>query len=173
MKKFIFSMSIGVLMCAPAFATNDILAKVTNGALSDHSKGVQILTEEEERQVKGGIRMNLSPQESYTVMNRYYNAFYELYLTEDEVRTHTAAIYGDERPNAQNYLDFKWITIVEPENEIVAFKATYDKYTGQYTTKVVAYNKRNKNVRNFIQTAPFFVKVNKAFGHYIPDLVGK
>ncbi|RAX55668.1 hypothetical protein CCZ01_09935, partial [Helicobacter monodelphidis] len=60
MKKLIFSISVSALMASSVFAAEDILAKVTHGALSDYSKGVHILSLEEEKQVKGGYNVRTS-----------------------------------------------------------------------------------------------------------------
>ncbi|EGA8528627.1 hypothetical protein H6J70_001880, partial [Campylobacter coli] len=47
--------ALGALLSSSAFA-EDILAKVSNGAISDNSAGVKVLSLDEMKEVKGGYR---------------------------------------------------------------------------------------------------------------------
>ncbi|EJB5804508.1 hypothetical protein MSV27_001992 [Campylobacter coli] len=47
--------ALGTLLSSSAFA-EDILAKVSNGAISDNSAGVKVLSLDEMKEVKGGYR---------------------------------------------------------------------------------------------------------------------
>ncbi|EPP1644166.1 hypothetical protein ACUMK0_001714, partial [Campylobacter jejuni] len=47
--------ALGALLASSAFA-EDILAKVSNGAISDNSAGVKVLSLDEMKEVKGGYR---------------------------------------------------------------------------------------------------------------------
>ena len=53
MKKFLFSAVISAILTSGAFGA-DLLAKLTNGKISDNSPGVKVLSLEEAKQVKGG-----------------------------------------------------------------------------------------------------------------------
>ena len=53
MKKFLFSAVISAILTSGAFAV-DLLAKLTNGKISDSSPGVKVLSLDEAKQVKGG-----------------------------------------------------------------------------------------------------------------------
>ena len=54
MKKVLNIALLGSLLASCALADEDLLAKVTNGALSDNSKGVKVLSLDEMKEVKGG-----------------------------------------------------------------------------------------------------------------------
>lgn len=54
MKKFLSIALLGSLLVSCALADEDLLAKVTNGALSDNSKDVKVLNLDEMKEVKGG-----------------------------------------------------------------------------------------------------------------------
>ena len=53
MKKFLFSAVISAILTSGAFGA-DLLAKLTNGKISDNSPGVKVLSLDEAKQVKGG-----------------------------------------------------------------------------------------------------------------------
>ncbi|HEG3194921.1 TPA: hypothetical protein SCY87_000721 [Campylobacter upsaliensis] len=52
-KKLLSVATLGALLSSSAFA-EDILAKVSNGAISDNSAGVKVLSLDEMKEVKGG-----------------------------------------------------------------------------------------------------------------------
>ncbi|EHZ0304731.1 hypothetical protein K4888_000748 [Campylobacter upsaliensis] len=52
-KKLLGVTALGALLASSAFA-EDILAKVSNGAISDNSAGVKVLSLDEMKEVKGG-----------------------------------------------------------------------------------------------------------------------
>lgn len=52
-KKLLSVVALGALLSSSAFA-EDILAKVSNGAISDNSVGVKVLSLDEMKEVKGG-----------------------------------------------------------------------------------------------------------------------
>ncbi|EGN5707467.1 hypothetical protein ISI93_001696 [Campylobacter upsaliensis] len=52
-KKLLSVTALGALLASSAFA-EDILAKVSNGAISDNSAGVKVLSLDEMKEVKGG-----------------------------------------------------------------------------------------------------------------------
>ncbi|EAK3007705.1 hypothetical protein C6L59_09020 [Campylobacter coli] len=54
-KKLLSVVALGALLSSSAFA-GDILAKVSNGAISDNSAGVKVLSLDEMKEVKGGYR---------------------------------------------------------------------------------------------------------------------
>ena len=54
MKKVLNIALLASLLISSALADEDLLAKVTNGALSDKSKGVKVLSLDEMKEVKGG-----------------------------------------------------------------------------------------------------------------------
>ncbi|EAH6083303.1 hypothetical protein EGX02_01415 [Campylobacter jejuni] len=53
-KKLLSVVALGALLSSSAFA-EDILAKVSNGAISDNSAGVKVLSLDEMKEVKGGF----------------------------------------------------------------------------------------------------------------------
>ncbi|EMB1201639.1 TPA: hypothetical protein R6B54_001765 [Campylobacter coli] len=55
LKKLLSVVALGALLSSSAFA-EDILAKVSNGAISDNSAGVKVLSLDEMKEVKGGYR---------------------------------------------------------------------------------------------------------------------
>ncbi|MBZ7944642.1 hypothetical protein H2259_01085 [Campylobacter sp. RM10532] len=55
LKKLLSVAALGALLSSSAFA-EDILAKVSNGAISDNSAGVKVLNLDEMKEVKGGYR---------------------------------------------------------------------------------------------------------------------
>ncbi|EHD2700104.1 hypothetical protein JRR18_000589 [Campylobacter coli] len=54
-KKLLSVVALGALLSSSAFA-EDILAKVSNGAISGNSAGVKVLSLDEMKEVKGGYR---------------------------------------------------------------------------------------------------------------------
>lgn len=52
-KKLLSVTALGALLASSAFA-EDILAKVSNGAISDNSAGVKVLSLDEMKEIKGG-----------------------------------------------------------------------------------------------------------------------
>ncbi|EAI5398545.1 hypothetical protein ACJY7S_000600 [Campylobacter upsaliensis] len=54
-KKLLSVTALGALLASSAFA-EDILAKVSNGAISDNSAGVKVLSLDEMKEVKGGYQ---------------------------------------------------------------------------------------------------------------------
>ena len=72
MNKFLFSAVISAILTSGAFGA-DLLAKLTNGKISDNSPGVKVLSLDEAKQVKGGYYLT-----KYTrniVGNIVYNNF--------------------------------------------------------------------------------------------------
>ena len=57
MKKFLFSAVISAILTSGAFGA-DLLAKLTNGKISDNSPSVKVLSLEEAKQVKGGYEIS-------------------------------------------------------------------------------------------------------------------
>ena len=57
MKKFLFSAVISAILTSGAFGA-DLLAKLTNGKISDNSLGVKMLSLDEAKQVKGGYEIS-------------------------------------------------------------------------------------------------------------------
>ncbi|TNB56000.1 hypothetical protein FDW47_02725 [Campylobacter helveticus] len=55
LKKLLSVVALGALLSSSAFA-EDILAKVSNGAISDNSAGVKVLSLDEMKEVKGGYQ---------------------------------------------------------------------------------------------------------------------
>lgn len=55
MLKKVLSIAIMSGLFSSGALAEDLLAKITNGALSDTSKGVRVLSAEEERNVVGGV----------------------------------------------------------------------------------------------------------------------
>ncbi|ECK0302915.1 hypothetical protein FQR62_09665 [Campylobacter coli] len=53
-KKLLSVVALGALLSSSAFA-EDILAKVSNGAISDNSAGVKVLSLDEMKEVKSGV----------------------------------------------------------------------------------------------------------------------
>ena len=53
MNKILFSAVISAILTSGAFAV-DLLAKLTNGKISDNSPGVKVLSLDEAKQVKSG-----------------------------------------------------------------------------------------------------------------------
>ena len=67
MDKFLFSAVISAILTSGAFGA-DLLAKLTNGKLSDNSPCVKVLSLEEAKQVKGGY--NIATLENINTINR-------------------------------------------------------------------------------------------------------
>ncbi len=146
----------------------DFLAKLTNGAISDTSEGVRLLSAEEERNVVGGIMAGLLGG-NYTIDNSgnkiMMYAYYQLSLSADEQNrgiAYASRDYESVSQLAQNYLDFKWLTVVNPEVEIPAMLVQYNYKTRQYTTEVLAYNPRNGTQRRIQQSFPLIQKLNNS-----------
>ncbi|EOB4243766.1 hypothetical protein ACIT2J_001450 [Campylobacter jejuni] len=59
-KKLLSVVALGALLSSSAFA-EDILAKVSNGAISDNSAGVKVLNLDEMKEVKGGTYFHRDP----------------------------------------------------------------------------------------------------------------
>lgn len=75
-KKILGILAILGLFSSASFA-EDFLAKVTNGAVSDTSEGVRLLSTEEEREVVGGFRYldsNYDYTYVYMPLKNNYNA---------------------------------------------------------------------------------------------------
>ena len=53
LRKFFSLAVLGSLFISPALA-DDLLAKISNGAISDNSKGLKVLSLDEQKEVKGG-----------------------------------------------------------------------------------------------------------------------
>ena len=91
MNKFLFSAVISAILTSGAFGA-DLLAKLTNGKISDNSPGVKVLSLEEAKQVKGGLlysyvgKLN---QNEMLVLVRPFNK-YELNPNYDEIKNGTA-----------------------------------------------------------------------------------
>ena len=91
MNKFLFSAVISAILNVNAFGA-DLLAKLTNGKISDNSPDVRVLSLEEAKQVKGGLlysyvgKLN---QNEMLVLVRPFNK-YELNPNYDEIKNGTA-----------------------------------------------------------------------------------
>ncbi|EKJ5635830.1 hypothetical protein PJO00_001855 [Campylobacter coli] len=59
-KKLLSVVALGALLSSSAFA-EDILAKVSNGTISDNSAGVKVLSLDEMKEVKGGYYFKRAP----------------------------------------------------------------------------------------------------------------
>ncbi len=66
MKKFFITLFLNALLVNSAFA-DDLLAKITNGVLSDNSKGVKVLSLDEMKEVKGGYQVVAGNVSDYTI----------------------------------------------------------------------------------------------------------
>ncbi|EDP4612082.1 hypothetical protein FW795_09350, partial [Campylobacter jejuni] len=66
--------ALGALLSSSAFA-EDILAKVSNGAISDNSAGVKVLSLNEMKEVKGGYEFSRASSYDYTAGIRSYAYF--------------------------------------------------------------------------------------------------
>lgn len=163
-KKILGILAILGFLSTTTFA-EDFLAKLTNGAISDTSEGVRVLSAEEERNVVGGIMAGLLGG-NFTIDNSgnkiMMYAYYGFALTQEEQNRGIAHIGGDESISrmAQNYLDFKWLTVVNPEVEIPAMLVQYNYKTRQYTTEILAYNTRYGTQRRIQQSFPLIQKIN-------------
>ncbi|HIH2030078.1 TPA: hypothetical protein ACYKGJ_001814 [Campylobacter coli] len=70
-KKLLSVAALGALLSSSAFA-EDILAKVSNGAISDNSAGVKVLSLDEMKEVKGGYYFKRAPNFDYGTGIRSY-----------------------------------------------------------------------------------------------------
>ncbi|MGI7871410.1 hypothetical protein ACNGH7_08120 [Campylobacter coli] len=70
-KKLLSVVALGALLASSAFA-EDILAKVSNGAISDNSAGVKVLSLDEMKEVKGGYYFKRAPNFDYGTGIRSY-----------------------------------------------------------------------------------------------------
>ncbi|MCH3748740.1 hypothetical protein [Campylobacter coli] len=70
-KKLLSVVALGALLSSSAFA-EDILAKVSNGAISDSSAGVKVLSLDEMKEVKGGYYFKRAPNFDYGTGIRSY-----------------------------------------------------------------------------------------------------
>ncbi|HED8208547.1 TPA: hypothetical protein R6C81_001389 [Campylobacter jejuni] len=73
-KKLLSVVALGALLSSSAFA-EDILAKVSNGAISDNSAGVKVLSLDEMKEVKGGYEFSRASSYDYTAGIRSYAYF--------------------------------------------------------------------------------------------------
>ncbi|ECQ7390255.1 hypothetical protein F0F28_08565 [Campylobacter jejuni] len=73
-KKLLSVVALGALLSSSAFA-EDILAKVSNGAISDNSAGVKVLSLNEMKEVKGGYEFSRASSYDYTAGIRSYAYF--------------------------------------------------------------------------------------------------
>ncbi|EDO6875564.1 TPA: hypothetical protein ACW4H7_001508 [Campylobacter coli] len=71
LKKLLSVAALGALLSSSAFA-EDILAKVSNGAISDNSAGVKVLSLDEMKEVKGGYYFKRAPNFDYGTGIRSY-----------------------------------------------------------------------------------------------------
>ncbi len=71
LKKLLSVVALGALLSSSAFA-EDILAKVSNGAISDNSAGVKVLSLDEMKEVKGGYYFKRAPNFDYGAGIRSY-----------------------------------------------------------------------------------------------------
>ena len=55
LKKF-FSLAVLSSLFISSALADDLLAKISNGAISDNSKGVKVLSLDEQKEVKGGYQ---------------------------------------------------------------------------------------------------------------------
>ncbi|MGJ0113181.1 hypothetical protein [Campylobacter molothri] len=71
LKKLLSVAALGALLSSSAFA-EDILAKVSNGVISDNSAGVKVLNLDEMKEVKGGYYFKRAPNFDYGTGIRSY-----------------------------------------------------------------------------------------------------
>ena len=72
MNKILFSAVISTILASGAFAV-DLLAKLTNGKISDNSPVVKVLSLKEAKQVKGGyLFMYVPDMTSYNLVQTHY-----------------------------------------------------------------------------------------------------
>ncbi|EOT0732948.1 hypothetical protein ACXQK4_001738 [Campylobacter coli] len=74
LKKLLSVVALGALLASSAFA-EDILAKVSNGAISDNSAGVKVLSLDEMKEVKGGYYFKRAPNFDYGTRIKSYAYF--------------------------------------------------------------------------------------------------
>ncbi|TKX32687.1 hypothetical protein CQA76_03380 [Campylobacter aviculae] len=94
MKKLLSIATLGALLASSAFG-DDFLAKVSNGALSDNSVGVKVLSLNEMKDVKGGYYETLYDCRStlcYALANHAKSYFT---MTPRELTEWKALTYGD------------------------------------------------------------------------------
>ena len=91
MNKFLFSAVISAILTSGAFGA-DLLAKLTNGKISDNGPVVKVLNLDEAKQVKGGLLYSYVGQlnqNEMLVLVRPFNK-YELNPNYDEIKNGTA-----------------------------------------------------------------------------------
>ena len=71
LKNLLSIIALSALLSSSAFA-EDILAKVSNGAISDNSKGVKVLSLDEMKEVKGGYRVKFYVGQDYDMNSELY-----------------------------------------------------------------------------------------------------
>ena len=72
MKKFLFSSFLVASLASSLFGA-DLLAKLTNGKVSDNSPGVKVLSLDEAKQVKGGyLFQQINDFHTYDSVRKYY-----------------------------------------------------------------------------------------------------
>ena len=71
LKKILSLVALGSLFVSSALA-DDVLAKVSKGALSDNSQGVKVLCLDEMKEVKGGYLVKLYRDSNYALDSKMY-----------------------------------------------------------------------------------------------------
>ena len=131
MKKFLFSAVISAILTSGAFGA-DLLAKLTNGKLSDNSPCVKVLSLEEAKQVKGGY--NIATLENINTINlgggaTIKEAYAVINLAQVEIDNKALCTFGATKCsrsltlNKNRYNDFA--KIADPKkNEVVVITGT-------------------------------------------------
>ena len=98
MLKKILSIAVMSSLFSSGALAEDLLAKITNGALSDTSKGVRVLSAEEERGVVGGVYTYERGQDkrisNYGATMRY-TVYGQLNLTRDNLNEKDKDLISD------------------------------------------------------------------------------
>ena len=131
MNKFLFSAVISAILTSGAFAV-DLLAKLTNGKISDNSPGVKVLSLEEAKQVKG--EYNIATLENINTINlaggtTIKEAYAVINLAQVEIDNKALCTFGATKCsrsltlNKNRYNDFA--KIADPKkNEVVVITGT-------------------------------------------------
>ncbi|MCI6340214.1 MAG: hypothetical protein MR782_05065 [Campylobacter sp.] len=131
MNKFLFSAVISAILTSGAFGA-DLLAKLTNGKISDNSPSVKVLSLEEAKQVKGGYY--ISTLENINTINlaggaTIKEAYAVINLAQVEIDNKTLCTFGATKCsrsltlNKNRYNDFA--KIADPKkNEVVVITGT-------------------------------------------------
>ena len=171
LKRFLSILALNSLLFSGVYADDDILAIASKGQLTSKSAGVKELNLEEKMQVKGGIladryRLSYVTNRSGDKITMYM--YYALSSTSQEQNMGVAFVSNSDTRMSQftqNYLDFKWLTVVDPNVEIPILLVKYDYKTGKYDTQVSAYNTKYGSIRSINQNFPLIQKIKNSKFH--------